>query len=173
MPPKDSLIQTMCATYNSIAKSDPADALNFVEHIDDCTKANTHDDKLQGHSKDCHVDPNACGSKLLYLRRLAPHFPNVRTIVNMLYTVKKTTTSIKTIDKAFQAEDITALEQVITEHREITKNLYHLSSCALDECKIREDISVAIKAFYARNLQLAKYPCIYTHAFHALNCAIE
>ena len=78
----------------------------------------------------------------------------------MLYTVKKTTTTIKTIDKAFQAEDVTALEQIVTKHREITKNLYHLSSWALDECMIREDIPVAIKAFNPRNLQLAKYPCI-------------
>ena len=115
---------------------------------------------LQGHNKECHVAPDACGSKLLYLRRLAPYFPNVRTIVSMLYTVKKTTTTIKTIDKAFPAEDVAALEQVITKRREITKNLYHLSSCAVDKCKIREDFSVAIKGFNARNLQLAKYPCI-------------
>ena len=153
MPPKDSLIQIMSGTYNGIAKSDPADALHFVEHIDDCTKAYTHDENLQGHNKECHVAPDACGSKLLYLRRLAPYFPNVRTIVSMLYTVKKTTTTIKTIDKAFPAEDVAALEQVITKRREITKNLYHLSSCAVDKCKIREDFSVA---FNARNLLLRR-----------------
>ena len=98
MPPKNSVIEVLCDTYSSIAESHPRDALHLVEHIDDCTKPNTHDTKLQGHNKECHVDPHACGSKLLYLRRLAPHFPNIRTIVNMLYTVRKTVTSIIKIE---------------------------------------------------------------------------
>ena len=120
MPSKDLLTQVLS---NSIVQSDPTDALCFVEHIDDCTKPYTHAKDLQGHNKDCHVYPNACGSKLLYLRHLAPHFPNIRTIVSMLYTVKKTTTTIKTIDKAFKAENITALEHV-TEHREIISIIF-------------------------------------------------
>ena len=101
MPPEDSMIEVLCDTYSSIAESDPKDALSLVEHIDDCTKPYTYDTKLHGHNKECHVDPHACGSKLLYLHHLAPHFPNIRTIVNMLYTVGKTVTSITKIDKAF------------------------------------------------------------------------
>ena len=93
-----SPLRTPSDTYGSIAESKPPDALHFVEHMDDCTKSYMHDTKLQGHNKECHVDPDACGSKLLYLHRLAPHFPNIRTIVNTLYTVWKTATSIIKID---------------------------------------------------------------------------
>ena len=44
-----------------------------------------HDSAMLGHHQICHSDPVACGSELLYLRYLAPHYPNLRQIVNMLY----------------------------------------------------------------------------------------
>ena len=157
MPPKNSVIEVLCDTYSSIAESDPRDALQLVEHIDDCTKPNT---KLQGHNKECHVDPHAYGSKLLYLRRLAPHFPNIRTIVNMLYTVRKTVTSIIKIDKAFETTSVIALEEIITEHREMNKRAYHVSGVALDESLIIKHHSEAIEAFNKCSLEVAKYPCI-------------
>ena len=53
--------------------------------MDDCDKPSSHDPLLVGHSEQCHLDDNACKSKLLYLRRLAPHFPNVRQLVHMIY----------------------------------------------------------------------------------------
>ena len=80
IPPKESVIQAISATYAKIADSDPADARDFIQHIDDCKKANMHDANLQGHNKACHVDPDACGSMLLYLRRLAPHFPDIMNL---------------------------------------------------------------------------------------------
>ena len=82
IPPKEAVVQAVSATYAKIAKSDPADARDFIEHIDDCKNADIHDANLQGHNKACHVDPAACGSMLLYLHRLAPHFPNIRRIYN-------------------------------------------------------------------------------------------
>ena len=85
----ESVNQAISSAYTKIAESDPADAQHFIQHIDDCTKAYMHDTKLQGHNKACHVDPDACGSMLLYLRCLAPHFPDIRRIINMLYTVRK------------------------------------------------------------------------------------
>ena len=73
MSPKNSVIEVLCDTYSSRAESDPRDALHLVEHIDDCTKPNTHDTKLQGHNKECHVDTHACGSKLSrYAQRFIP-----------------------------------------------------------------------------------------------------
>ena len=78
-----------------------------------------HDTKLQGHNKACHVDPDACGSMLLYLRRLAPHFPDIRRIINMLYTVRKTNTSLNKIDHALETENVTALEEIIKEEKEM------------------------------------------------------
>ena len=78
------LIQTISATYTKIAESDPADARDFIQHIDDCNKTDMHDANLQDHNKTCHVDPDACGSMLLYLRCLAPHFPDIRQIVKLI-----------------------------------------------------------------------------------------
>ena len=117
MPPKESVNQVICKTYTNIAESDPADAQYFIQHIDDCTKAYMHDTKLQGHNKACHVDPDACGSMLLYLHRLAPHFPDIRRIINMLYTVRKTNTSLNKIDHALETENVTALEEIIKKKR--------------------------------------------------------
>ena len=70
--------QAICDIYNKITECDPSEACYFIQHMDDCTKVYMHDAKLQGQNKACHVDPDACGSKLLYLHRLAPHFPNLR-----------------------------------------------------------------------------------------------
>ena len=77
IPSKSEVNQAICDIYNKITECDPSEARYFIQHMDDCTKVYTHDAKLQGHNKACHVDPDACGSKLLYLRRLAPHFPNL------------------------------------------------------------------------------------------------
>ena len=77
IPPKESVIQTISA---KIAESDPADARDFIQHMDDYNKTDMHDPNLQGHDK-------ACGSMLLYLHRLAPHFADIRRIVNTVYVV--------------------------------------------------------------------------------------
>ena len=74
-----------------------------------------HDANLQGHNKACHVDPDACGSMLLYLRCLAPHSPDIRRIVNMSYTVRKANTSLSKIDHALETENVAALEAIIKE----------------------------------------------------------
>ena len=80
--------EAVCTIYKSIGECDPIRARYYIQHIDDCDHPESHDPSLAGHGKSCHVDPNACNSKLLYLRRLAPHFPNIRTLVSMIYNVK-------------------------------------------------------------------------------------
>ena len=160
MPPKEAVVQAISATYVKIAKSDPADARDFIEHIDDCKNADTHDANLQGHNKACHVDPDACGSMLLYLRRLAPHFPNIRRIINMLYTVRRANTSLCKIDNALETENVAALEEIIKREKETKRFNFTITRDALDENQLREDNAIAINAFNARNLQLAEYPCI-------------
>ena len=120
----------------------------------------THDGNLQGHNKACHVDPDACGSMLLYLRHLAPHFPDIRRIVNMLYTVRKVNTSLSKIDHALETENVAALEKIIKEEKETKRVKFTVSHDALDETKLSKDSAIAIKAFNTSNLQLAEYPCI-------------
>jgi len=63
---------------------------------------NAHDPNLLGHCKDCHLDVDAYGSKLLYLHQLSPHFPSIRRIVNMLYTIRKSDTKVTELGCALQ-----------------------------------------------------------------------
>ena len=128
--------------------------------IDDCKNADTHNANLQGHNKACHVDPDACGSMLLYLRRLAPHFPNIRWIINMLYAVRRANTSLCKIDNALETENVAALQEIIEREKETKRFNFTITRDALDESQLREDNAIAINAFNARNLQLAEYPCI-------------
>ena len=71
----------------------------------------SHDPSLAGHSKGCHLDPNGCNSKLLYLRRLAPHFPNIRTLVNMIYNVKRSDSQLCRIGLGLQTGNIELLQK--------------------------------------------------------------
>lgn len=89
IPPKPHVNQHITAIYTNIAKFEPLEAqhVHFIWHMDDCTYNHLHDDNLLGHHEMCHTNPLACGSKLLYLRHLAPHYPNLRRIVNMLYNI--------------------------------------------------------------------------------------
>ena len=74
---KPEITKTVCKIYNSIGECDPIEARHYIQHMDDCDQPESHDPALAGHNKLCHLDTDACKSKLLYLRRLAPHFPNV------------------------------------------------------------------------------------------------
>ena len=65
----------------------------------------------------CHLDLDACKSKLLYLRRLAPHFPNIRQLVNMIYNVKCTDKQLCRIDQALQTGNVELLQQIATEQK--------------------------------------------------------
>ena len=137
IPPKESVNQAISSAYIKIAESDPADAQHFIQHIDDCTKAYMHDTKLQGHNKACHADPDACGSMLLYLRRLAPHFPDIRRIINMLYTVRKMSASLSKIDHTLETENVAALE-IIKEEKDMKRTNFTVSRDTLDESKIKK-----------------------------------
>ena len=62
--------------YKHIAKSDPLEARHFTQHINDCMNDWLHYSTMLGLPELCQMDPVACGSKLLYLHHLAPHYPN-------------------------------------------------------------------------------------------------
>ena len=67
-----------------IAQLEPQEAQHFVQHMDDCLNNRLHNSTLLGHHDVCYTSPITCGSKLLYLRLLASHYPNLRRIVNGL-----------------------------------------------------------------------------------------
>ena len=68
---KPEITKTVCKIYNSIGECDPIEARHYIQHMDDCDQPESHDPSLAGHNKLCHLDTDACKSKLLYLRRLA------------------------------------------------------------------------------------------------------
>ena len=89
IPSKTDINLQITNIYASITKLEPLQARYFVQHMDDCKKNRLHNSTLLGHNEMCYNDPVACGSKLLYLRHLAPHYPNLRRIVNMLYNIRQ------------------------------------------------------------------------------------
>ena len=159
IPSKSKVNQAICETYTKIAECEPLEARHFIQHMDDCTQAYMHDTKLLGHNKVCHLDPNACGSKLLYLCRLAPHYPNLRRTIYMLYSVRRSDSKISAVDRALQRGNLDALQEIIKEHRE-SKLHFGVSCETLDESKIREQYKKAISAFTKRNIEHAEYPCV-------------
>ena len=64
LEPKADINKSVCELYSSIVECDPLQSRNYIQHIDDCCRPDTHDPKLQGHSKECYLDINACNSKL-------------------------------------------------------------------------------------------------------------
>ena len=159
IPSKSDVNQAICDTYSKIAECDPSEARYFIPHMDDCTKVDMHDAKLQGHNKACHVDPDACGSRLLYLHWLTPHYPNLRRIINTLYTIKRSDNNLCAMDRALQAGNVEALEDIVKKNKQFDRK-YTVSCDVLDEGKIRKDFTKAMTAFNERNLEHAKYPCI-------------
>ena len=69
--------ECITAIYGSIAKLEPLEAQHFIQHMDDCTQDQLHDANLLGHHELYHMNPLACGSILLYLCHLTPHYPNL------------------------------------------------------------------------------------------------
>ena len=114
---KCKIIKDVCEIYSSIGKCDPIDARHYIQHMDDCDQPSSDDPLLAGYSEQCHLDDNACKSKLLYLRRLAPHFPNVRQLVHMIYGVSRTHNQVCRIDQALQTGNVELLRQIAIEQK--------------------------------------------------------
>lgn len=78
----------------------PDEICNFLENVDICSNKesdspiqiqhNDSDKKLMlGHPFICHETDNACPSVLLFLRRVAPHFPFIRFLVKNIYSIRR------------------------------------------------------------------------------------
>ena len=96
----------------------PLEARHFIQPMDDCMNNRLHDSTMLGHHEICHSDPVACGSKLLYLCYLAPHYPNLRRIVNMLYNIRRIDKKLSSLDCALTTGNVAHLEQIVKEHKQ-------------------------------------------------------
>ena len=150
----------MCKVYNSIGECDPIEARHYIQHVDDCDQPESHDPSLAGHHKLCHLDTDACKSKLLYLRRFAPHFPNVRYLVNMIYTIKCTDKQVCQIDQALQTGNIKLLQQISTEQKSVYQASNESCSNTIDKNKILETFMNAFVTYKKHCLELAEFACM-------------
>ena len=146
--------------YNSIGTCDPIEARHLIQHIDDCDQPESHDPLLSGHSKVCHLDEKACNSTLLYLRRLSPHFPNIRKLVNMIYGVKWADNQICSLDQALQAGNLDALHKTVTEQKHNNYTYGGTCSMAIDETKILEKFMNTFVLYNKKCSELAEFPCM-------------
>ena len=55
-------------------------------------------------------------STLMFLRRLAPHYSNIRKIVNMLYNVRRVDKELSTLDRALYTGDVCLLQDFYDYH---------------------------------------------------------
>lgn len=118
--------------------------------MDDCDQPESHDPKLAGHSEQCHMDANACHSKLLYLRKLSPHFPNIRQLVYMIYGVRHTDKQVRLIDLALQTGNIELLQQFATEQKSAYQCSTEANISIVDESKILKTFMNAFVAYKKR-----------------------
>ena len=127
--------------------------------MDDCKNNRLHNSTLLGHNEMCYNDPVACGSKLLYLRHLAPHYPNLRQIVNMLYNIRQIDQKLSSLDCALTNGKINDLEEIVKEHKQ-NKNYFDFAEDSLDESKVMEEYKCAMIAFRKRCIDLPEFPCM-------------
>ena len=107
--------------------------------MDDCKNNQLHNSTLLGHNEMCYNDPVACGSKLLYLHHFAPHYPNLRQVVNMLYNIRQIDQKLSLLDCALTNSKINDLEEIVKEHKQ--KN--DVTEDCLDESKLIEEYKCA------------------------------
>ena len=164
IPPVTDVNLHITTIYTHITKLEPLEARHFIQHMDDCMNDRLHDSTLLGHHEVFHSDPVACRSKLLYLRHLFPHYPNLRRIVNMLYNIRQVDNKLCSIDCALTTGNVADLEQIVKEHKQ-SKSSYAVYDDGIDENKVMEEYIVAIVAFKKRRLELPEFPCMSCNKF--------
>ena len=139
-----------------------------IRHMDDCDQPESHDKSLAGHSELCHLDDNACKSKFLYLRRLAPHFPNVRQLVNMIYSVKRTDTQVSRIDQALQAGNVEVLREIAAEQKCAYQSSSEGRISSVDQDSVLKTYMKAYVSYKSAVQNLLNF-----HACHATNYVLN
>ena len=149
--------------YSSIGECDPIDAHHYIQHMDDCDQPSSHNPLLAGHSKQCHLDDSECKSKSLYLHRLAPHFPNVRQLVHMIYGVRRTHNQVYRIDQALQTGNVELLRQIATEQKSTYQGSTEECISTIDENKVLETNMNAFVAYNDCCSECAEFLCMSCH----------
>lgn len=70
-----------------------------------------------GHPIYCHKNDNACHSILLFFRRIAPHFPFVRQLVKVIYSIRSLLKDVRHVTDILENGDFNQLRQITTNIR--------------------------------------------------------
>jgi len=114
---------------------------------------------LLGHAKECHLDTDACQSTLLYLRRLAPHYPDIRKIVYIIYSVIRADNNITAVACALQLGDLSKLQEITSNIKDSRKSI-KVSCDKVDAAQILVEFKKVFTAYHKGCLEFAEYPCI-------------
>ena len=146
--------------YCKITECAPDTACRYIHHIDDCTNQLTKEELLQGHPLQCYTASPLCHSPMLYLRMLAPHFPDIRRVVQMLYEVRRHDRKIIEIEHALQHGELEKLSEIANIAKSNRLRQFPIDNQPLSETQIYEQHKAAYEKFGERCLDFAKYPCI-------------
>ena len=146
--------------YRKIIECTPDTARRYIQHIDDCTNAFAKEELFQGHPLVCYISSPPCQSPMLYLRMIAPHFPDIRRVVQMLYEVRRHDRKISEIELALKCgnlEKITEITEIAKRNRLREIESEHHPLC---ETEIYEQHKEGYERFFERCLDVAKHPCL-------------
>ncbi|XP_014299180.2 uncharacterized protein LOC103578710 [Microplitis demolitor] len=117
-------------------------------------------DKL-GHYHYCYESIGSCKSQLVCIELLSPHFPTVRYIKRLIYTMKETLNKVSNLDRALETADLQFLINIVNKMKEEGNLLdkEHNGLC-LNEGTIQNEFKSAFIAFTKRSLELPRYKCI-------------
>ena len=146
--------------YHNIIECAPDTARRYIQQIDDCTNQLAKEELLQGHPLHCYIASPPCHSPLLYLRMLAPHFPDIRRVVQMLYEVRRHDRKIAEIEHALKCGDLEKISEIAEIAKTSRLRQFDVDHNPLSETQIYEEHKAAYEKFSERCLDVANYPCI-------------
>lgn len=100
-----------------------------------------------GHPPNCSDEDNSCQSILLFFRRISPHFPFIRQIVKLIYSIRAELKKIRHLTVALQIGNLDEME-LICSHIELKSSSFLIESTPLNhESEIMTHYNWAFEAF--------------------------
>ena len=93
-----------------------------------------------------------------YLRRLAPHFPNVTQLFNMIYSVKRTDTKVNRID---QASNVEVLREISVEQKYAYQSSNEGRISSVDKSNVLKTFMKAHVSYKKCCSEFAEFPSMF------------
>lgn len=105
------ILQTLADLFKAILNVSYTNGLEFYRDIDICSCESRNHNKL-GHPKLCYDQPLLCKSMFLKLNYLSAHYPYLRMIKRIIYSIKSSYRKIYQIDDALNSCNIVELKNI-------------------------------------------------------------